>query len=56
MQLPVGEVPGEDPVWYDKRDSFSVPTVCSISFLIDGYSAGILSRILYDTLLPGFGD
>ena len=34
----VEEDPGEDLACYGKkRDSYVVPTVCSITFLVDGY-------------------
>ena len=39
----VEEDPGEDLACYrKKKDSFIVPTVCSITFLIDSYNASIL--------------
>ena len=32
------------------------PTVCSITFLVDGYNAGILPCLWYITNLPAIGD
>ena len=47
---------GEDLVCYGtKRDSSIVPTVCSITFLVDGYNAGILPCLWYRTHLPCIG-
>ena len=40
----------------EKRDSSIVPTVCSITFLVDGYNAGILPCLWYRTDLPCIDD
>ena len=51
------EDPGEDLACYgEKRDSSIVPTVCSITFLVDGYNAGILPCLWHRTHLTGIGD
>jgi len=53
----VEEDPGEDLACYGKkRDSPIVLTVCSITFLVDGYNAGILPCLWHRTHLLGIGD
>ena len=53
----VDEDPGEILDCYvKKRDTCIVPTICSITFLVDGYNAGILPCLWYRTHLPGIGD
>ena len=48
---------GEDLACYGKkRYSSIVPTVCSITFFVDGYNVGILPCLRYRTHLPGIGD
>ena len=42
------EDPGEDLACYGKkRDSSIVPTVCSITFLVDGYKGGIIPCLVH---------